>query len=373
MAFSGKAVYDTNVFANEHAEDVAPIVSMISPYETPLLDYLGDPQYPAQNILHEWTEDELNPNTLIASTAIASSATGTVDVAAADAGHHMVGAILTSEDTGEYFQVSAVTASTVTVTRAFGGTSASSLGVGATLQVISDAALEGSDVSVDISKTRSRLNNYCQIFKKDIIISGSIEAVKKLGGITSELDYQIQMRSREAIRDLEKAVIRGILSTNTLGSATAYRTARGLWSFLSTNAQSVATLTESWLGNTIKTAWDNGARDLDLIVVDANYKRIIDTWNATRIRTNPNDTTFRNLITEYEGTFGTHRIILSRWMRANSAMVLSSQRIQIMPLQGRSFAYVPIAPTGDAAKGMVLGEYTAELKNEAGMARIYNG
>jgi len=40
----------------------------------------------------------------------------------------------------------------------------------------------------------------------------------------------------------------------------------------------------------------------------------------------------------------------------------------IVPLQGRSFAYRDIAPTGDAVKGMIVGEYTLELKNEEGMA-----
>jgi hypothetical protein len=373
MAFSGKALYDTNVFDNELAEDVAPIVSMISPSETPLLDYIGDPQYPAQNILHEWTEDELNPNTFVASTALASAASGTGAIGVQYGNQVMVGAILASDSTAEYFQVTAVSADTITVSRAFGGTTASSVTIGTQLSIISDSALEGADVSVDISRVRSRLSNYLQIFKKDVIISGSTQATKKLGGITSELDYQVRNRSREAIRDLEKATIRGILSGNTIGTSSAYRTMRGLWSAVSTNAQSVATLTESWLGNSIKSAWNNGARDLDVIVVDANYKRIIDSWNSTRIRTNPEDATYRNLVTEYEGTFGTQRIILSRWMPANSGLILASSRIQVMPLAGRSFAYVPIAPTGDASKGMVIGEYTVEYKNENGLARIYNG
>lgn len=376
MPFTGKALYDTSVFANELAEDVAPIVSMISPAETPLLDYLGDPQYAAQNILHEWTEDQLNPNSIITSSAITSVITGTEDIgiAGGEAAQLMVGAILSDDRTGEYMQVTAISGNTVTVSRAFGnGTASNSAAAGLTLSVITESALEGSDVTSDISRARSRLNNYCQIMKKDVIISGSNQATRKLGGVTSELDYQIQQRSREAIRDLEKAVIRGIISGNTIGSASAYRTMQGLWNGLSTNAQSVATLTESWLGNTIKSAWDNGARDLDVIVVDANYKRIIDDWNSTRIRTNPEDTTYRNLIYEYEGTFGTHRILLSRWMPQNSALILASSRIQVMPLTGRSFAYIPIAPTGDASKGMVLGEYTVEYKNENGLAKIFNG
>jgi hypothetical protein len=36
-----------------------------------------------------------------------------------------------------------------------------------------------------------------------------------------------------------------------------------------------------------------------------------------------------------------------------------------MPLQGRSFHYKPLSATGDSVEGLLLGEYTLELKNEA--------
>jgi hypothetical protein len=350
---------------------------MISPFETRLLDVLGDPPYPAQNIYHEWSEDALAPNSIVASSALASvaNAAGVIGIAAGDANYIQQGAILMNELSGEYFAVEAIVGNSITVTRAYGGTLASSYGIGATYVVIADAALEGADVVNDISKSRPRKGNYCQIYKKDIIISGTVQAVRKVGGITSEFDYQQQQRAREALRDLEKSVIRGILSGNTIGGAgtSPYggRTMQGLWKTIATNAQSVATLTESWLGNIIKAAWDRGARDLDLIVADANYKRIIDSWNATRIRTTPDDATYRNLISEYESTFGMQQVVLSRWMPPNSSMILSSQRVKVLPLVGRSFAYIPIAPTGDSAKGMLLGEYTLETKNEDGLAKIF--
>jgi len=379
MAFSGKAMYDTGVFGVETAEDVSPIVSMISPFETRLLDVLGDAPYPAFNIYHEWSEDALAPNTITASSLLASAVTtgGVMGIAGGDANYLQQGTVLMHEVSGEYMIVEAIVGNTITLTRAVGGTSAQSYAPGQTYVIIADASQEGADVTSDISHARPRRGNYCQIYKKDVIISGTVQAVRKVGGVTSELDYQIQQRSREALRDLEKSVIRGIVSNTPSGTAGVQytwggRTMQGLWKALTTNAQSVATLTESWLGNVIKAAWDRGARDIDLIVADANYKRIIDSWNATRIRTTPDDATYRNLISEYESTFGMQQVVLSRWMPPNSAMMLSSQRVKVLPLQGRSFAYVPIAPTGDSAKGMVIGEYTVEYKNEDGLAKIYS-
>jgi hypothetical protein len=43
MAFTGKATYSAGSALPELAEDVSDLIGLISPYETPLLDALGDP------------------------------------------------------------------------------------------------------------------------------------------------------------------------------------------------------------------------------------------------------------------------------------------------------------------------------------------
>ncbi|MDY7011829.1 MAG: hypothetical protein SVV80_13930, partial [Planctomycetota bacterium] len=50
MAFTGKATYSSGSALPEIAKDVGDIVSIVSPYETPLLDHLGDPVRPASSI-----------------------------------------------------------------------------------------------------------------------------------------------------------------------------------------------------------------------------------------------------------------------------------------------------------------------------------
>ena len=59
MAFTGKATYAAGADLPEIMEDVADIISIVSPYETPLLDHLGDPARPALSTIHEWVEDAL--------------------------------------------------------------------------------------------------------------------------------------------------------------------------------------------------------------------------------------------------------------------------------------------------------------------------
>jgi hypothetical protein len=348
------------------------MISMISPYESPLLDVIGDGDRPAANVLYEWLEDHLQPDTLVASCAIASTAADTVfGIAAGLAKFIKAGCLLKMGRAynAELCQVSVISGNSVTVTRAFGGTSATSYAAGyASVYVVSDTALEGEDVTVDTSRARSRKTNYIQLFKKDIIISGTTQAVKMLGGISDEFSYQQQQRMRELLKNLEKNVIQSRLSGNTLGSSTAYRTMSGLLQMVATNIVSIGTIVDSTLGSVIQAAWAYGGIDVDLICADENWKREID-WLATaRVRTVPDEVRFRSLITYFESSFGTQQCIMSRWMPTTSLLALATPRLGIVPLQGRSFAYRDIAPTGDAVKGMIVGEYTLELKNEEGMA-----
>src|SRR5205823_9773545 len=63
MGFTGKSTYGAGSSMPESAEDVADLVAINSPFETPLLDALGDATRPARSTLHEWLEDTLLPNT----------------------------------------------------------------------------------------------------------------------------------------------------------------------------------------------------------------------------------------------------------------------------------------------------------------------
>lgn len=44
MSFTGKSTYAAGASLPEIAEDVSDIIGIVSAYETPLLDHLGDPQ-----------------------------------------------------------------------------------------------------------------------------------------------------------------------------------------------------------------------------------------------------------------------------------------------------------------------------------------
>ena len=64
--------------------------------------------------------------------------------------------------------------------------------------------------------------------------------------------------------------------------------------------------------------------------------------------------------------FGVCRVVLSRYVPSVSILFLDSSKVSVLPLAGRSFAFKPLATTGDYESGEVIGEYTVELRNEKG-------
>ena len=373
MAFSGRATYSNPTAI---AEDVSDIISMISPFETPILDFLGDAVRPATNVLHEWLEESLSPPSIIASTAIASDTLATTFRINSTGGAIQTGDLLRivgGDDLAfeEVMQVTATAVTSITVNRGVGSVGPSSLAAGGSVELISNATIEGADVSGDISQNRTRNYNWVQIYRKSIEVSDTEQAVSQLGDISNEYDHQLRNRTREILRDLEKNLILGVDAGNSFASASTYRTMKGVWRTITTNQQTAATFSESFLNAVVvKSAWDNGAQDLDFIVADANLKREIDNLADSRRRQTKDDETYKSEISLYESSYGRQQILPpNRWMPTNSLMVLASDRVSVLPLDGMSFQQKPLATTGLATNGVVFGEYTAEMRNESGLAR----
>jgi hypothetical protein len=366
LAFNGLATYDA---FSAIGEDVSDLVAFLAPYETPLLDALGTSDYSAANVKHEWLEDSLNPSTDVVSTAVAST-TAQTGMNVAHSTYFRLGDIVQVE--AEVMMVSSVfAANTIGVTRGYGGTGAAAHTAGAAVSIIGNAALEGEDTDEDRSTVPARKANYCQIFKAGIKVSGTAQAVGWLGSANRLADAKVA-RLRELLRDLEKTILLGRTDVATIGSDSARRSMAGIVGSLATNVVSCGTLTESWLGNLLQSCYDQGSRDVDLILAPPKQKRIISSWNSSRIHVTNDETIFRNAVEVYESDFGVQRVIMSRWLPEDVVVALDASRIKVVPLAGRSFAYEELAKTGDSIRGQVVGEYTIELRNENAHGMLHN-
>src|SRR5581483_5517800 len=186
MSFTGKATYTAGTNLPEIAEDISDIIALNSPFETPLLDALGDPPYAAHSTVHEWLEDSLFSNT-----DHIVSVTDSTHIVVSNPSRFRAGDRVRIAGTRELLLVSAIDSGTgtLTVMRSYGGTASSTLAAAQSLFILGNAALEGGDADSARVTSRSRHTNYTQIFSVTIEVSGSEQAVRQ-SGVRDELDYQ---------------------------------------------------------------------------------------------------------------------------------------------------------------------------------------
>lgn len=374
MPFTGKATYTAGASLPELVEDVGDIVGIVSPYETPLLDHLGDPQRGAASTVHQWLEDTLLANTDVIDDGGISSPASTTSFDVSNGDRFQVGDQVQADGSREVMFVTGIAGETLTVARGYGGTTPEAIADEQVLRILGNAALEGDDAPTARFTNRVRKSNYTQIFTAGVEVSGSQLAAQQ-HAVADEMDYQKQERLRELIRDLENCVINGTSpSADAQGSSTVRRTMRGIIPSLETNIDdaSGAALTEDMLNEVMRGIWDQSAGSIDTILVGGAQKRAINQFIASARGYDARNTRFRDLVSVYESDFGVCRVVLSRWVPADTVVLLDGSRAQVLPLGGRSFQFKKLASTGDAEQGQVLGEYTLELRNENAHGIIHN-
>jgi hypothetical protein len=373
MAFTGKATYSAGTTLPELAEDVSDLIGIISPYETPLLDALGDPMREAMSTHHEWLEDELLPNKDAINDSTYTDPSTDTDFVVDNGNRFRVGDQIQVESSEELMFVTGINSNTLTVVRGYAGTTAEALADNQVINILGNAALEGADKPGARFTNRSRSGNYTQIFTATIEVSGTDMAASQLG-LADEMDYQKQERLRELIRDLENTVVNGGQpASNPEGSGSVRRSMKGVTQHLSTNVFHTGDtgfptgtgLDEDKINYVLRQIWESSNGNVDLIVVGGFQKRKINAFSADSRTYGANDTTFTDMISIYESDFGVCRIVTTRWMPQDAALLLDSSRISVLPLAGRSFYFKPLASGGDYECGELIGEYTVELRNEA--------
>lgn len=251
-----------------------------------------------------------------------------------------------------------------------------------------NAQLEGDDAAYSTPAATTRVGNYCQISRKTLILSDTLEVVDKAGR-RSELAYQIAKRGAELKRDMEF-----IMLQNTAGNAGAAGVARNLAAlpvWIKTNDDLGATgasgsgapvptvartdgtqraFTETILKTVIKNVWTEGGNPRVLMVGPHNKAVVsgfsgIATRNFDISNTSPKPTAIIASADVYVSDFGTLRVIPNRFQRERDAFVLDFELIEVRYL--RPIEQKKLAKTGDAEKRMIVTEYTLCVKQEAGL------
>jgi hypothetical protein len=233
-----------------------------------------------------------------------------------------------------------------------------------------------------------RLNNRTQISRKDVVVSGTQDAVNKAGR-KKEMVYQLLKKSKELARDMEFVLTQnqGIVTGNS-STAPQLRSLETWAGVTTTNNYSQGTggavsvsgaartpgtqraLTEAMLKSALQGAWTNGG-DIDLIMVGPFNKTVVSTFTGNNTRTQ--DTTDKKLISAinvYVSDFGTHKVVANRFSQDRTLHALMTDMFAMATLRPKQT--IDLAKLGDNEKAMLLAEYTLESRNDSGSAWVFD-
>jgi hypothetical protein len=263
---------------------------------------------------------------------------------------------------------------------------------------------EGAAFSAALINDRTRLNNLCEIFRKDIQVSNTQRAVRP-AGIKDEYLHQVQVAIKEIGRDLENTLFQGVAGSAT-GATGTLRTMKTLRNFITTNVFSTSStaigctgitfsgtswaLGEVMFNSTLEQCFLRGGR-VDTIFVNGSTKRQVSRFGAAisggsaivRRDIGASEKKLVASVDTYDGDFGVVTVILDRWVGqteggsglgtvnpSNRAFFLQMDAWEVAVL--RPLKHVPLPPNGDAVRGMILSELTLVSYAERWNASIDN-
>ena len=189
----------------------------------------------------QWLEHVLMPRYDTASAAATSAATA---VGVSNPSFFRVGDVLRDTVTGEALEVTGVSASAIGCNRGIGAVSASAIGSGDEIFIVSNVNVEGASLRTIKTTKLTNLSNYCEIVRTPFGITGT-EAASKMYGGPDRARLQAT-NGIEHMRDWEHICFFGAKKEDTNTSGAPKRFAGGLIEYIATNITgSVGTLTEA--------------------------------------------------------------------------------------------------------------------------------
>lgn len=357
---------------NPQVRVIADVIKIIDPVDTPLIVALGglDGARGKLNIKADGTKIELLEDEFGAVADAFGSTLTTTDgtqITVVDGSKFQPGMILSWGT--EYAWVSAVSAETVTVTRGYGGT-ADTAATAEAISIVGMARLEGDDADYVGLNAFNLPYNYTQIFQKALNVSGTDEAIDYYG-VGSPFAYQAQKAVPELARLVELNLFHGQVKA---GSATTPRGFGGLPAFVNaTNSPDInagGAIAKADIDNVMELVHTNGGMP-DILVVNPgvanDMKALIDSSSFVRIDQSENKLGLGPLMWA-DSQYGSLRILMDRWAPVANAYAIDSKRMGLYTL--RPFAWKPLAITGDAKKGEVVGEFSFIVANADGHGLI---
>lgn len=340
--------------------DLSPVVSTIVkniPGLISIIPFAGT----AYNNKHEWLNDTFAPQggTLAEDLDTVETA---VDVA--DGTKFAVGQIIQAGDSPELMKITAIATNTLTVTRSYGGSTATAVLNGAAIKVVAKPVAGGSNQGDDLGAHPVADYNYTQIFRADAIVPGDVMKTPQYG-VSNELDRQVAYHTQRLLWDLNRSLIYGYRVARASGDNGMMG---GVNQFVSTTvAGGGVAITEAKLNDAIEAIALNGGR-ANVILCNTNQARKISALNkGTSLQVMRSDTATGGYVSAFVSDLPNNTIttvVVDSNYPKDQVALLDTSRISIVPYNGRGFQDSDATSPGfDGVARKIIGEYTAEIRN----------
>ena len=317
---------------------------------------------------HEWLEDQIAGRSVTASTVTEA---GVVTPADSSFSGIKIGTLLVVRNDSALFRVTALDDATFTVALvAANGSQKTMPEDGDVLNIVSTPVAEGSNPGDgdETGITGASEYNCCQIFRKDIILSGTALAINVFGSADNQLNRQTAFALGELARDLNRVALFG---RRVEATATTRGEAGGLYFFgTRSNSPAIDALTtklDSTLVNDAAQAVMGAGGDPTQILCSPGQARVLSCEYKNQLQILRSDDRrgayVAVVVNEINGRGMT--IMADPDVPDTDVWVLDPAGFGLSSLNGRAITDTD-APKGfDGIKRMALGELTFVFRNAA--------
>ena len=227
-----------------------------------------------------------------------------------------------------------------------------------------NSALEGADHTLAAAPDIQRYRNYTVIARKDVQVTGTLQATNMAGGIGKLFAFHKAKAMKELKRDCE---VNYFTMTSAVGGITDARGMVGIASALalgnSTTSASNRALTLALANGVAQSAWTDGG-DVDKIYLGGALKQkltaLVSSAYGTRFLKGDGGMLDQR-VEIWNADLGVYTVIPDRFCATTTMHFIDSQhwlKAVLRPVQIKD-----IAPLGDGLKAMVLCEETLQYNN----------
>ncbi len=226
---------------------------------------------------------------------------------------------------------------------------------------------EGSSSGEDFFMQSRSESNFTQIFRGDVALSGTAQAVSQ-AGMENTIATQLEYATDSIVRRINAALVFGVKTRRTASEPGAMG---GLYYFgtqsggLARPQTGAPALTMGLLNRAAQDVLDAGGVP-DAIICGAGQAQVISTFMESQVQVAQDSREAGRFVDSFVTSAGgaTMKVVVEPSIPDSDVWVCDTRGFALVPLAGRALHTEPAsAPGVDGRRAIVLGEYTAEFKN----------